>query len=77
MQYHDKMSEHYNFSEADKFLIAEDDGKSIMFHCNIHGVYLKYKKSTSSTCPWCNKSNDPIQGVRELRKKYRKELNLD
>lgn len=70
--------EHYNFSETDKLLLAEDDGKTNLFFCiNGHGIYIKYKKATSTTCPWCNRSNDPIENVRELRKKYRKELNLD
>ena len=76
MQYLDKM-EHYNFTETDKLIIAEDDLKDVLYYCsNGHGIYAKYKKATSSTCPWCNKSNDPIQGVRELRNKFRKELKL-
>lgn len=69
--------EHYNFSETDKLIIANDDLKDRLYFCpNGHGVYAKYKESTSSTCPFCNQSNDPIQGVRELRKKFKKELNI-
>ena len=77
MQYLGKM-DHYNFSETDKLLIAQDDLKDTVYFCtNGHGVYFKYKKATSTTCPWCNKSNDPIQNIRELRKKFKKELNID
>jgi hypothetical protein len=69
--------EHYNFSETDKLIIAEDDLKDVLYFCpNGHGIYMKYKKATSSTCPFCNKSNDPIQDVRELRKKFKRELNI-
>lgn len=75
MQYLDNM-EHYNFTELEKLMIAEDDGKYVLYKCPEHGLYMKYKKATSSTCPFCNKSFDPIQGVRELRKKFKHELKL-
>lgn len=68
--------DHYNFTEADKLLIAEDDGKCTLFFCPDHHIYIKYKGINSTTCPWCNKSNDPIQNVRELKKKFKHELNL-
>lgn len=68
--------EHYTFTELEKLMIAEDDGKYTLYKCSEHGIYMKYKKATSSTCPFCNKSNDPIQDVRELRKKFKRELNL-
>jgi len=68
--------EHYNFTALEKLMIAEDDGKYTLYKCFEHGIYMKYKKATSSTCPFCNKSNDPIQDVRELRKKFKRELNI-
>jgi len=68
--------EHYNFTELEKIMIAEDEGKYTLYKCHEHGIYMKYKGTSSSKCPFCDKSFDPIQGVRELRKKFKKELNI-
>ena len=68
--------EHYSFTDIEKLVIIEDDGKYALFKCPEHGIFLKYKNANSSTCPFCNKSYDPIQGVRELRKKFKQELNI-
>lgn len=69
--------EHYNFTELEKIMIAEDEGKYTLYKCPEHSIYMKYKGTSSSKCPFCDKSHDPIQGVRELRKKFRKELNIE
>ena len=64
------------FTEFDKLTIIEGGLDFTVFYCPDDGVYLKYKNIHDSKCPWCNKSNDPIENVRELRKKFKKELGL-
>ena len=68
--------DHYNFTELEKIMIAQDEGNYVLYKCHDHGIYMNYKGTTSTDCPFCHKSNDPIQNIRELRKKFKKELNI-
>jgi len=68
---------HYNFTEFDKIIIADMPSKDCTAHlCEEHGVYLKIEGISNFDCPWCGKSHDPIQDIREYRKKFKKEVAL-
>lgn len=68
--------EHYKFSEFDKITIVEGGLDYKCHFCETDGVFLKYKNISDCKCPWCGKVCDPIENVRDLRKKFKKELGL-
>lgn len=58
-------------------LIATATTNLTTYDCKKHGIIQLAVKSDSAVCPWCKQPLVQVEGVEELKAKYREELGLD
>lgn len=53
-----------------------DESEYTTFACEKHGIFQQRVDVADGKCPYCQQKCEKVKNIHELKKQFRKELNL-